>query len=414
MGMEGALRRVGFSGFLMGERGVEEFECAAALDERWGTRSELDKLRQAIAEAGDGMDNNPYISAFGRLMLRKIQRDELQNRRRVIEYYEANRSYIESSGRFEKPVLITGCFRGGTTLLHRLMSEDPASRSPYAYEIDVPVPPRRATDDPGVDPRVEASEGLLCTLNKIAPGLLEKFTESHHIAPMEREESFVFSLSQNGLPMMPICNAGYRFIDTFLDPEAVAAVFKYEKLFYTMLDAWCPAQSHWVLKAPNYSPYMTKLFDTYSDARVIICHRTPLESLPSTCRMLETICLPQSVDGSFNKHRFGTMVKSLLKNFFDVPMQYRREHPSQEPHFLDCMYDDLVMDPVAMVKRIYQHFNMDYSDEFEQRMRAYLKDNGQGSQGRHHYSMEEYGFTPDVIYRSYHEYMHCYGFSANP
>jgi hypothetical protein len=74
------------------------------------------------------------------------------------------------------------------------------------------------------------------------------------------------------------------------------------------------------------------------------------------------------------------------------------------------MYEELFSDPIAMVKRIYRKFDLEYTEEFEERMRVYLENNKQGKYGRHKYSLEEYGFKRESIYQEYKDYMEQYDF----
>jgi hypothetical protein len=76
------------------------------------------------------------------------------------------------------------------------------------------------------------------------------------------------------------------------------------------------------------------------------------------------------------------------------------------------MYDDLFSDPIAMVKRIYDWFDLEVSSTFEQRMRSYLDNNRQGKYGRHRYSLEEYAIDPREFLEEHSEYMNHYGFTS--
>ena len=54
-----------------------------------------------------------------------------------------------------------------------------------------------------------------------------------------------------------------------------------------------------------------------------------------------------------------------------VPFNYRKEHQENEDQIFDCVYEELFSDPIAMVKKIYQKFDLEYTEEFEDRMKAY-------------------------------------------
>ena len=128
-----------------------------------------------------------------------------------------------------------------------------------------------------------------------------------------------------------------------------------------------------------------------------ITHRNPLITLPSLCRLWESWCIAFDKDGSFDKHQFGRFIKLIQERYLTVPINYRKTNPESEQQIFDCMYEALFSDPIAVVKKIYQKFDLEYSEEFEGRMITYLKNNRQGKYGRHKYSLEEYGFNGEIV-----------------
>lgn len=163
--------------YLLEDRLLNLFDIADAPSERWGNDEEIQVLRENLALFSTKFDSNPYISPIGRWLARAMTAGYLKNRARVIAFYEKNRDFIEAKGRFEKPLLVTGFLRTGTTLLHRLLSEDPASRSPYAFEMERSTPPLYSGADPMKDPRIANMTAKRNAFSKMAPGLLEKFAE---------------------------------------------------------------------------------------------------------------------------------------------------------------------------------------------------------------------------------------------
>jgi hypothetical protein len=64
-----------------------------------------------------------------------------------------------------------------------------------------------------------------------------------------------------------------------------------------------------------------------------------------------------------------------------------------------------VRDSIGTVRRIYDHFYfLQWSDEFEQAMRAWLADNPQGRQGRHSYSLSDFGLENEMKKELYEKY----------
>ncbi|MBL8633249.1 MAG: sulfotransferase [Myxococcales bacterium] len=402
------------SAWQLGKRLVAAFDDVGLLHPRWGSEAELAVLRNNIQLFGNSIDQNPYISAIGRFLLGKVMLGHLANRAAFIRFYEENRDFIAEHGRYVAPVLVTGFPRTGTTLLQRLLSEDPNTRSPYTYELEKTTPPLRAHADPLRDARIEKSAATLATLQRLAPGFVEKFSESHVWSATEREESLTYIQLHNGLNVMNAAQAGRSYLHSMMKPEVADALFAYERNFFSMLDAFAPARSHWTNKAPTYAPYFGKIFEHYPDARVVITHRHPGKNIASVCRLLESWMLPFDEEGSFDKIRLGDILLDGLQVIFDAPMAYRIANPQRESQIVDCLYSDLFSDPIGMVRQIYAKFNIPYTAAFEQRMRVYLANNQQGKYGRHKYSNDEYGFDPDRLAERLRGYYSKFGYGTKP
>lgn len=389
---------------------LKEFDRIAPLDEYMGSRDELDQVRNLVMLFCESIDNNPYLSPIGRMLLRKIARNALKKRNKVIEYYHSKKNYIEANGKVKAPVIITGLPRSGTTLLHRLLSEDPNTRSPYSFEMEVPIPPMTIETNPLEDPRIKDSNSLMGALTKMAPGFLEKFSESHHLSSTEKEESLIYMLGHNCIHMLNSATAGKIYKQALYEIGNKRPIFRYEHLFFKMLDAYRPAKSHWTLKAPIYAPFFPLIFEEYPDVRLILTHRNPLVTFPSLCRLMESWCIAFDRDSSFDKHRFAQIQQITVEKHLMVPFQYRKDNVELETQIFDCLYAELFSDPIAMVKKIYEKFNLEYTEEFEQRMIVYIENNKQGKYGRHKYSLEEYGLYAESLYQEFKEYMDHYGY----
>ena len=402
----------GFQAFETKGAILKEFDSAAPFDEYLGTLEELERVRKLIVSYFDGVDNNPFLSSIGRFLLKTISLKTIKNRKKVLRFYHENKDFIDENGKLEAPVIITGFARSGTTLLQRLLSEDPNTRSPYTFELEEPIPPMTSDAEPMEDPRVKSSGAAMSALSRLAPGFMEKFAESHFWSATEMEESFIYMLAHNCINVMNNATAGKTFIDDFFRANALRPVFRYERLYFSMLDAYRPARSHWTLKAPVYAPSFPTIFLEYPDVRIVVTHRNPIYTFPSVCRIMETWHIAFDQDGSFDKHRFGMFQKEFMEKSLQVPFRYRKEHPEREKQIFDCLYDDLFSDPISMAKKIYEYFDIEYTEEFEERMKIYLKNNKQGKYGRHKYSLEEYGFNGESLYQEYREYMDHYGFGV--
>lgn len=399
---------------LLGEDLVKEFDAVGPLHPRWGTEAELEVLRRSLRLFSQKIDTNPGISPIGRFLIATIMRGHLRNRAEAIAFYEKNRTFIETHGKYDAPIFVTGFPRTGTTLLQRLLSEDPNTRSPYTYEMEKSVPPLVTGADPLTNPRIQKSAATMATLQKLAPGFIEKFGESHVWSPVEREESLMYMSFHCGVNVLNGVAAGREFMKQAFQPEVADAILKYERNYFTMLDAYAPAKTHWTNKAPLYAAYLGKLFEQFPRARVVITHRHPGKNMASCCRLFESWLVPFDIDGSFDKIRMGDIMTDTLSVLYNVPLEVRAAHPEREAQIVDCLYHDLFRDPIGTVKRIYDKFNLEYTQTFDDRMNVYLENNKQGKYGRHRYSNDEYGIDRHELYERNKRYFETYGYGPDP
>jgi hypothetical protein len=77
--------------------------------------------------------------------------------------------------------------------------------------------------------------------------------------------------------------------------------------------------------------------------------------------------------------------------------------------FVDVHYADLVRDPIGVVRRIYAHFDMRFTEGAELRMRRFLAEHPKDKHGRHEYTLEEFGLDREEERRRYAWYQERFG-----
>jgi hypothetical protein len=70
-------------------------------------------------------------------------------------------------------------------------------------------------------------------------------------------------------------------------------------------------------------------------------------------------------------------------------------------HFIDVLFDDLVDDPLGIVREIYSRFDYRYTPEFEEGLQAFMRKEEVTRKYKHVYSLEQFGLSrAQVIARS--------------
>jgi hypothetical protein len=182
--------------------------------------------------------------------------------------------------------------------------------------------------------------------------------------------------------------------------------YEYHKIFMQMLNSVDAPQSHWILKTPYHAFNLDTLLRHYPSVSLIMTHRRLDEVVPSSIRLGLAF---GSIYFDSSKHDAAIDRQMMVERRLRVTdvqingiVKFRRVHP-HVPVF-DVVYDDLVAKPIDTVHRIYDHFGLTWSEEFEQAMLTWLRDNPKGKQGRNTYTLEEYGLTHDIIEKRYEDY----------
>jgi hypothetical protein len=306
--------------------------------------------------------------------------------------------------RIERPIFVIGYSRTGTSLLHSLLALDPAHQGPLWWHTHQPSPP------PGEMPvargRIEAAQRELDSWNQHTPGLLtlhpywddgvNTLIEDEEIHTIDFQNVYPTLLFR--IPALAIMNLGET-----ADPRACYA---FQKKFLQHLQWNMPAR-RWVLKGCAHQFQLKDLFAGFPDAICIWPHRDPVDVHQSTLAISSAL-YHAITNGRMDWQQFARGYLQATRAGIDRVLA---DPLVDDRRIVHLRFKDLSKDPVATIKRIYSRFNLAYSDEFEQRMRAWLDDPGHRSDryGRYPYSLEPFGLKREDVARLFADYGERFG-----
>ena len=161
-----------------------------------------------------------------------------------------------------------------------------------------------------------------------------------------------------------------------------------------------------ILKAPEHIGGVAELLSAVPEARLIQTHRDPETAFAS---FVSLISLTQGkVAGGVNAaHRDRTSLR-LLAHETHRNLQ-AREHYSDA--IVDVRYDDLVADPLAVVKRIYDHHDVTYSNIARASIERFITENPQNTHGVHRYDTAGLAVGIDEVRSAFAPYSGIFGFT---
>jgi len=180
-------------------------------------------------------------------------------------------------------------------------------------------------------------------------------------------------------------------------------VYQHHRRFLQHLQAFAPGE--WVVKWPKHVFGLDALLEVYPDARIVWTHRDPGKVIPSSVSFVGTL---RSMNSPvFDPKRFGAEWTALEEMGLHRGLAVRDR--VGDDRFLDVQYNDLIIDPVAEVTRIYQHFGIPVDDETVARVRDFAGENPRGKHGAHQYTPEQFGFEPERLRHRFAAYTERFG-----
>ena len=342
----------------------------------------------------DSAEREARLTTIGRLIAKERVLGHTVSR---LQYENDRKLYPEiAEQKIEKPVFIVGLPRTGTTILHDILAQDPATRAPMTWEVMFPSPPPETATFES-DPRIERCAATFPDVFDAIPG----FKAMHPMGAQLTQEC----VSMMGEAMCtPLFHNQFR-VPTYQDWVDDADFSHVYALHYKQLQHLQSrhAGARWVLKTGAHMWGLAHLLETYPDARIVFTHRDPVDSMTSYASLTSLVRSmgSEAVDKKEIASDWTARLRKVVMRTLEV--RSAREYP--EARFLDVRFSDFVQDQFAVVRRIYDAFDMDMSELAEQRLRGFIDDNPKGKHGVHEYAPEDYGVVPAEVRASFSEYI---------
>ena len=309
-----------------------------------------------------------------------------------------------------RPVFIVGINRTGTTFLHRLLARDPRFWTLRSYELAEPVVANGDYAGAWTDADIRRTQ-LQDVF--VAAGFFESFAGAHHLDVDEPEED---------LPLLRHTFRSWSNTNIYLVPEygrwlAAAGsqpAYGYHRRamqhFTWQRHMHRPErEAQWLLKAPVHLMELEALIDAYPDACFIQTHREPRELTGSWVSLIEQ--LRERTTEPTPRPVLGAEQLADMSAMLDRAVAFREAHRELQQRWCDVSYVDLVDDPWAMVRGIYEHFGWPLQPEAFAAMTAWQEQQAQRRRRevRHSYDLEDYDLTPEAVDAAFSRYREFIG-----
>ncbi len=356
-----------------------------------------DSFREGLRVLLRSYEPDAEFSFVGRICVNNDTVRLLSNRLRLVE--DRRRHPGIAAEVIRRPLFITGLPRSGTTFLHALLAQDPAHRAPQVWEVMHPSPPPE-TASYATDRRITTTARQL----KLADILMPDFKKVHLIGARLPQECIAITSHDFRSYSFETMSAVHSY-RAWHDRQDKRPEYEFHRQFLQHLQWRCPGQ-RWVLKAPGHLLALEGLLQVYPDACILMTHRDPLKVLASCASFTEV--LRRAFSDRVDKAAMARQVAERWAEGAGLAVKYRQAGNLRQQMF-DVQYLELVRDPMSMVRRIYEHFDLGLTKAAETAMQRFLAENPKDKGGVHRYSLENFGLNPEAERRRFQSYLDCFG-----
>lgn len=301
-------------------------------------------------------------------------------------------------GTVKAPIFVVGLPRTGTSLMQRLIAEDPARRGLRTFELQSPIPASRPSRFEPL--RRRAYAGLISVLYGV---FMPELLRIHHTSITSLEECWMLFMSSYA-----VLNADYillpeaQFGDSLLEDGLESAYARYRTLL-SILALEAPERD-FVLKSPEHLWFLPALLRTFPDARVIWTHRDPASAVPSYSAQASLPCRQHR--GAVDPKAMGQRVLGRFLQGVERATRACDEFPNAS--ISHVKYTDLMDDPIGVTRTVYEELGLSVSPSHEARMREFLN-RPQKDKGQNIYRSEVFGLDAAGVRSAFAPYMQRFG-----
>lgn len=289
----------------------------------------------------------------------------------------------------DRPIIVAGLPRSGTTHMLGLLSADTRLRSLPWWEAIAPVPApgdEPTADDP--NPRWTRADlgwqGYEAMLPHMA--VMHEFSADHISEDIELQAIDFSSYLLEWLAYVP------RWRDYYLSHDQ-AGTYAYLKKALQVL-TFLRGPNRWVIKCPQHLEQLPVLYRTFPDATFVLTHRDPVGSIRSamTMSLYAARVLRKTVDPEEPKNywidRYERLLRACVRDRDILP-------PGQT---IDVYFDAWIKDPDSVLRDIYALAGLPLTDAALADLHAYLAAHDASHKGRMVYDLErDFGITADAV-----------------
>lgn len=318
----------------------------------------------------ESVDVDEGLNAWGRAALFNDFVRLAINRLKVEELIRRHPEILDVE--IERPIIIAGLPRSGTTHLVNILSADPRLNSMPLWESMQPVPEGEPPADRSQDPRFLQTQAFWGAFEEALPHM----RAMHEMAPDHTHEEIELQKLDFASYELEWLSRPYAWRDHYLSHDQTPH-YAYGRKVLQLL-TWLRGPKRWVLKSPQHMEQLGPLKAVFPDATLVITHRDPIAVIQSAVTMIAygDRLRRKDTDPPATARYWIDRIETLLRRCVRDRALWGPEQS------LDVYFDRYMADQEATLDRIYALTGLERTAEARAAIDAYLEAHPRAKHGR--------------------------------
>ncbi len=361
---------------------------AAGGYDQFGDVAYLEGLRRLLYS----YDHEARFHRTGRIVAAYQTVGLLTTRLQLHRWFEMIPSSAEH--RIERPIVITGMVRTGSTALHYLMGANPDMQC-LQYWLGLHPQPRPPRAYWGAATDFQHARIELDMMYRAGKNMLEAIHHMTAEGPDESGRVLGLGFSDDRFEVVSTVPTYSEWYANTVHRETYAL----HRRTMQLIGHYTP-ETRWLFKYPVHMRNLRALLEVYPDACVIWTHRDPADVLPSyvsLCAHFQSLFEREPERARIALEQMEAWAKAV-----ELGMELREGRESQ---FHDIYFADFMRDPIGEVENAYKRFDQPLAEPARSALVDWNSRHKPGQFGTHDYARDDFGLLPGQIRDRYAAYL---------
>jgi hypothetical protein len=357
-----------------------------------------DDFRERLSVWLKSFDEDQGLNALGRASVYDQTLRYAVGRLRIEDLLARHPEILDVG--IDRPLVIAGLPRSGTTHLVNVLGTSPELRSMPLWECMEPVPK-------GDELSFEASDNnpryrRCVEMWQILTAVLRHWSAMHEMEPDHIHEEVELQCYDFSSYMPEWIARVPRWRDYYYRHDQTPHYAYARKVIQAM--TWFKGPNRWVMKSPPNMENLPALFATYPDATIVITHRDPVAVIQSAITMVaywDRIRRKDSGRASLASlaeqwiGRIERLLRACVRDRDNVP----------QTRVIDVLFHEYMADQRGTIDKVYRTADLPLTAAAERSIDEYLDANPRGKHGRVIYDLQgDFGVDVAALRRRFQFY----------